>query len=476
MSRRLTICLFGILALAACVRGGGPGGIADQSSPTLAIVGVTVIPMTEGATTLPDHVVLVRDDRIAAVGPRRRVAIPRSARIIDARGRFLMPGLADAHVHLEYIEDPNVLKLFVANGVTTVRSMDGRPYIMGWRDRVRSGSLVGPRIVTAGPIIDGAPPARPDNLAVADAAAARAAVAEQAAGGYDFIKLCSNLSEGAYEAAIAEARQRGLRVAGHVPRAVALERAAASLWSIEHLGDFAAGIAAPGSTTPGWARRALAAPTDQAKLGALASTLAAAGTWVVPTTVQQDRWLAPQAKVAAWLSDPQISSLPPFILDFWRGSVERMSSRMDADDWAMLERARVNRLAAVAALHRAGVKLAIGTDTPNPFVAMGASVHLELANFVAAGMTPLEALRAATVAPARMLGLEAEQGSVEIGKRADLLILEGNPLQDIGETTRPFGLVLAGRWFSAEELSALRSAMRPASANPTAAAGRPPGG
>jgi hypothetical protein len=458
MLRRLTACLFGLIALAGCVR--DTGGVAAPSSPTLAIVGATVIPMTGGATTLPNQVVLVREGRIVAIGPQGRVAIPRGARVINARGKFLLPGLADMHVHLEYIEDPNVLKLFVANGVTTVRSMDGRPFILGWRDQVKAGSLVGPRIITAGPIIDGAPPARSDNLAIADAAAARAAVAAQASSGYDFIKLYTNLSPEAFDAAAAEGRLRGLRVAGHIPRAVAAERALALLWSIEHLGDFAAGLAAQGNTTPGWARRALAAPTDGAKLDTLARSLAAAGTWVVPTTIQQDRWLAPPEQVQAWLAEPSIRNLPPSVLGQWRGAINRFAGRMGPDDWAMLERARRNRLAVVAAFHRAGVKLAIGTDTPNPFVAMGASVHLELANFVAAGLTPLDALRAATIAPARMLALEAEQGSIEIGKRADFLLLEANPLEDIKRTARPWAVVLAGRWFSAAELAALSAALK----------------
>jgi hypothetical protein len=233
----------------------------------------------------------------------------------------------------------------------------------------------------------------------------------------------------------------------------------ASLWSIEHLGDFAGAIAAEGQTTPGYARRALAAPTDAARLDALVGKLASARTWVVPATVQQDRWLAPPAEVQKWLLEPSIRNLPPAVLDQWRASVERFSGRMDADDWAMLEQARRNRLAVVAALHRGGVRLAIGTDTPNPFVAMGASVHLELANFVAAGMSPLDALRAATVAPAKMLGLEAEQGSVELGKRADLLLLAGNPLDDIRNTARPTGVVLSGRWFGSDELVAFRSTL-----------------
>jgi len=459
MLHRLFACLLALVSLSACVAGPPAGAEPIRVQAPLALVGVTVIPMTDGVASLPDRTVIVRAGRIAAMGARRQVAIPRGSRVIDGRGRFLMPGLADMHVHLEYIEDPKVLKLFVANGVTTVRSMDGRPFILGWRDQMKAGRLIGPRVVTAGPIIDGSPPARDDNLAVADAATARAAVAEQSSRGYDFIKIYSNLSQEAFAAVLAEARMRGLRVAGHVPRTVPLEQASTSLWSIEHLGDFAGAIAAPGQTTPGYARRALAAPTDAARLDALVRKLAAAGTWVVPATVQQDRWLAPPPQVQKWLAEPAIRNLPAPVLDQWRTSVERFSSRMDADDWAMLERARRNRLAVVAALHRGGVRLAIGTDTPNPFVAMGASVHLELANFVAAGLSPLEALRAATVAPARMLGLEAEQGTVEVGKRADLLLLAENPLDDIGRTARPWAVVLGGRWFSAQDLAAMPSSI-----------------
>jgi imidazolonepropionase-like amidohydrolase len=449
-----------VFALALLTALPGCAGLHERprdSSPAsqLAIVGVTVIPMTDAAA-LPDRTVIVRDGRIAAIGPRRRLRVPAGAQQIDGRGRYLMPGLADMHVHLEYIEDPDVLKLFVASGVTTVRSMDGRPYVLEWRERVRRGELIGPRIVTAGPIIDGSPPARDDNLAVADAAAAQGAVASQAAAGYDFIKLYSNLSREAYAAAVAEARRRGLRVAGHVPRAVPLDTALGAQWSIEHLGDFASAVAADGGPpTPGWARRALAAPLDGQRLDALARRLAAAQVWVVPTAVQQDRWLAPPATVRGWLAEPSIRSLPPSVLAQWRAPLERLSERMDDEDWAMLERARRNRLAVITALHRAGVRLAIGSDTPNPFVAMGASVHLELANFVAAGLSPADALKAATVNAARMLGLESGQGTVEVGKRADLLLLVRNPLEDAVNASAISGVVLGGRWFDDQALRAM---------------------
>lgn len=450
----VALALLAVLSSCAAVQERAEATSPPPGAP-LAIIGVTVLTMANAAP-LADRTVIVREGRIAAIGPRRQMRVPRGAQTIDGRGRYLMPGLADMHVHLEYIEDPDVLKLFVASGVTTVRSMDGRPFILEWRERVRAGELVGPRIITAGPIIDGSPPAREDNLAVADAASARAAVAAQAAAGYDFIKLYSNLSPEAYAAALGEARERRLRVAGHVARAVPLEAAVASQWSIEHLGDFASAVAAQGgSPTPAWARRALAAPLDSQRLDALARRLAATQVWVVPTAIQQDRWLAPPATVQSWLAEPSIRHLPSSVLAQWRAPMERLSARMDDDDWALLERARRNRLAVIAALHRAGVRLAIGSDTPNPFVAMGASVHLELANFVAAGLSPADALEAATVDAARMLGLEVEQGTVEVGKRADLLLLARNPLDDSANASAIVGVVLGGRWFDEQALRAM---------------------
>lgn len=350
---RLLLWLVGSAVLSACATVPAPRDpVGPAQGAQFAIVGVTVIPMTSASATLTDHTILIRDGRIFAMGPRRAVAVPPNARVVDGKGRYLMPGLADAHVHLEHIEDPDILKLFLANGVTTVRSMDGRPFILDWRERVGSGSLVGPRIVTAGPIIDGSPPARDDNLAVADAASARAAVIEQMVRGYDFIKAYSNLSPESYEAILSEAKDQALQVAGHVPRGVKLERAMQSLWSLEHLGDFAGSLAAQGGPlVPGWARRSLAAPLDQARLRTLAKQLADAGVWVVPTAVQQDRWLAPAAQVEMWLADPQMRNVGPQAIEQWRGAA-KWSARMDADDWKLVDQARRNRLATISAFHR----------------------------------------------------------------------------------------------------------------------------
>lgn len=455
MISKMLLNLLAMSMLLGCARAPGPAvGSNGLRETPIAIVGVTVVPMSSGAALLPNRTVVVRNGRIDAIGPSARLPPPAGARVIDGRGRYLMPALSDAHVHLEYSEDPATLGLFLANGVATVRNMDGRPFILQWRDRIARGELLGPRIVTAGPIIDGSPPLREDNLAVADPEAARAAVADQAAKGYDFIKLYTNLSPDAYAAAVDEAKRRGLRVAGHVPRGVPLA-AAAQQWSIEHLGDFASAITTPGANIPSWAARYLAGPIDSGRLASLSQMLAATGVWIVPTAVQKDRELAPPEVVSRWLEEPAIRHIPaPFVAQ-WRVRLERFQARMDNDDWALLEQARRNRILIIGALYRGGVRLSVGSDTPNPFVAMGASVHLELANFVAAGLTPRQALAAATIDTARMLGLDKEQGTVEQGKRADLLLLTANPLEDVSNASKRVGLLLSGRWLPEEELQAL---------------------
>jgi imidazolonepropionase-like amidohydrolase len=456
---RILLPLLLAFGLSACIRDAVPR--AELRMPgVLAIVGVTVIPMTDGSQTLADRTLVVRNGRISQIGARGEVSVPRGARIIEGKGRYLMPGLADMHVHLEYVQNPNFLNLFLKHGVTTVRSMDGRPYIRDWRDAVAAGRMTGPRIVTAGPILDGAPPARDDNLALADADAGRRAVAEQANGRYDFLKVYTNLSAATYAAIVEDAKRRGLRVAGHVPRGVPLAAAARDLWSIEHLGDFGASVSAAGTATPGWARRLMGAPIDPERLAAFSRELAGTPLWVVPTAIQKDREVAPPALVDHWVAE-EARDIPADAVAGWRQAAAAWSGRLDADDWKIVEQARRNRLAVISAFHRAGVKLAIGTDTPNPFVLPGASVHLELANFVAAGLSPAEALRAATLAPAQMLGLEREQGTVEIGKRADLLLLGSNPLLNVAASAKPIGIVLAGRWLSADELKALPANLAP---------------
>lgn len=435
---------------------------AAQTTPTLAIVGANVIPMTGSEPILRDRTVIVRDGVIASIGPRARTRIPSDATRVDAAGKFLMPALADMHVHLEHFDDPAYLQLFLVYGVSFVRSMDGRPEILQWRSAAAEGRLASPRIFTAGPILDGDPPARSDNRTVADADAARRAVAEQADAGYDFIKLYTNLSLDAYTGIVEAARARGLPFAGHVPRAVGharlLQDGAAS---IEHLGDFADALQVEGSALPTAAqglKRRLAGEVDPKRLADLAATLARSRTWIVPTQVQADRAVATPATLETWLADPAVAGVDRGMVEhYWSGSVVRAGQGLDAQGWSLVERGRANRRAVVGAMHRAGVRLLVGTDTPQPFVVPGAAVHEELAGLVEAGLSPREALAVATREAARFVGQDSLWGSIAVGKRADLLLLQADPLADIGATRRIAGLVTQGRWLSPERLGEMRA-------------------
>lgn len=427
-----------------------------RALPTTAFIGVRVLTMAEAEERLMDQTVLVRGDRIVEIGPADEIDVPEDALRIDGAGKFLLPGLADMHVHLEYFEDPAVLWLFLANGVTTVRNMDGRPYLLEWKKQIARSELPGPTIHTAGPLLDGDPPLRPDNTVVRDAPEARTAVAEQAAAGYDFIKVYTNLSSDAYRAILAAAEEHDLPVAGHVPRGVELPDALRSgQVAIEHLGDHAEAVEADDSPFADgwhWSKRFLAMPFDPDKARKIAEFQAERGVWSVPTLVQADRELAPADAVRAWLEAPEMAYVDSRGRQFWVEQSERFASRMDAEDWALVAQGRQHRLDLTRTLHQAGVSLLVGTDTPNPFVVPGFAIHEELKNFVAAGLTPAAALAAATREAALFLGESEEWGTVEPGKRADLLLLDADPLAEIENTRQLAGVMVRGRWLSRHEL------------------------
>lgn len=430
---------------------------ASSSKPT-AFVGVTLLPMTPSTAHLADHTVIVTGDRITRIGPRASTPIPEGARSIDGTGKYLMPGLADMHVHLEYTEDPAILRMFLANGVTTVRNMDGRPFIVEWKKRIAAGALLGPAIHTAGPLLDGDPPLRPDNTVVRTAEAARAAVLAQQAAGYDFIKVYTNLSADAYRAVLATARERGLKVAGHVPRTITWDEAlTGGQATFEHLSDYDDVLEADDSPSRGrytWFKRFLGMPLDAVKIAAVAQRQAKASTWTVPTLVQADREIARPAQVQGWLASPEMSLIPAEARAFWQQQVGRSTARMGEDDWALMTKGQANRLEVVRALHKAGVHLLAGTDTPNPFVVPGFSLPDELVNFTTAGLTPLEALATSTREAARFLGQLDEWGTVETGKRSDLVLLDADPLKDIANVRAISGVMVRGRWLPAADLKA----------------------
>jgi imidazolonepropionase-like amidohydrolase len=432
---------------------------AQEPEPALAIEHVTVVPM-EREGVLADQTVIVRDGVVAALGPAEAQAVPPDAVRIDGRGRFLMPGLADMHVH---VWDENDLFLFVANGVTTVRNLFGSPMHLDWRARIERSELVGPRIYTAGPIIDGEPAVWPGSTELVDPDLAADVVAEQRAAGYDFLKPYARLTRECYEALAIAAEEQGMRLMGHVPEALTIHDVLeAGQHTIEHMGGWVEATQRDDSPhrMVDYRTESLAwQSVDAGRSAELAKTVREAGTWNCPTLVVYQKW-AKGAAAEELMARAEMRYVSPFVRAYWnaRSPSNYLSQLPDV----ALESARAAVPAmqrAVTALrdaHRSGTRggILLGTDMGNPFVLAGFAVHEELANLAAAGLTPYEALRAGTSDAARCMDDADEWGSIAVGRRADLLLLSADPLADVANAAKRVGVVLHGRWFPEEELRA----------------------
>ncbi|HKE00502.1 MAG TPA: amidohydrolase family protein [Planctomycetota bacterium] len=452
----LMLALALVLPSSLVAQAGAPAPAAPRA---VAIVDVTVVPM-DRERALEHQTVVVRGGRIARVDAASAIPLGDDVERVDGRGKFLMPGLADMHVHTWSADD---FPLFLANGVTTVRNMFGAPVHLDWRRRVAEGELLGPTIVTAGPIVDGKPPVWPGSAVVESADQADAVVAEQKEAGYDFVKVYSKLTKPAYDAILAAAKKRGIPVDGHVPDAVGLDAAFASgQRSFEHLmlyGTASASTHAASATSPpfvldlyAWSR------FDPAKAADAAKRTAAAGVWSCPTLIVMERWVSPEAG-AKFLEAPEMRYVSPFLRGFWTQLTGKRSSSSNPDLVDAVRRGDAPRQKMTKALRDAGARLILGTDTGNPYVVSGFAVHQELRLLVGAGLTPFEALRAATAAPAEMLGTPAEFGTVAAGARADLVLLDANPLADVANAKAIAGVMARGRWLPRAELQATLDAL-----------------
>ena len=407
-----------------------------QSPPPrpIAITGVTVIDPNAGAA-VPCMTVVIREGRIASAGAD--VAVPRDATVIDGRGQFLMPGLWDMHVHLGFARE-SAFPAFVANGVTAVRDLGGDlAEIDRWRTEIAAGSRVGPLIVRAGPMLIGQNPLRFQVL-IETPAEGRDTVRRLHAAGVEQIKVKS-MSRDAYFAIVAEARALGLPVTGHIPLTVSPEEASDAGQSVEHVNTLFDGTfqtARPGIQSMS-REIALWRATDEAR--ALFQRFVRNGTFVDPTLVPYERLAN---RLVAGLPDPDWQ----YTAASARAEAEKIMGRVryDAGPQPRIDDPDLRELQAVTRMmHDAGVKLLAGTDVS--FInAPGFSLHDELELLVAAGLPPAAALRAATSNPAAVFP-KLETGSIAAGRRADLVLLDANPLTDIRNARRIRAVILAGK-------------------------------
>lgn len=435
---------------------------AHAADTTLALLGATVVDVITGRP-LPDRTLLIRGGDIVALGRRSEIAVPGGARVVDVTGKHVIPGLIDSHAHSgpwPEISPP----LNIANGVTTVREMYGLPHFHEWRERVEAGTMLGPRSVIAGRIIEGPTTTEvPDFFRVVSTQAeAREAVRESRREGADFVKVYSALPRDLYDAVADEARRLRIPFAGHCPDLVPLDHAAWSgQRSVEHFysisypastrqEEIAAVLAETGGGMPGWIERVhraemlASAGFSSTRAARLFSRLRRSGTRMVPTLVVSRVMDRPTEVDTA---DPRLKYLPAMVTEGWAQALRELfvdaRTPAEAAEWhALLD----FRRRFVRAMADAGVPVLAGTDGGDvPYVFPGFGVHDELAELVAAGLSPHRALRAATVEPARFLGFGDRLGVVAKGRAADLVVLDGDPLADIGNTRRIHAVLVRGR-------------------------------
>jgi Amidohydrolase family len=407
-----------------------------------------------------DRTVIIVDNRIQAIGSRDEF-IGSGAKEIDASGKFMIPGLWDMHVHATFAGwIKTFYPVFIANGVTGIRDMWGVSEVARKaKNEIAQGKLLGPRIVVAGNMVDGLPPLFSGSVIVSTATEAEAAVDSLQKSGADFIKVQSRLSRDAYFAIISKARQRGIVVAGHVPYSVLITEVSDSgQKSIEHLYGILEGSSAEEEAIKQvWQELLVSPDNDRRHLAlekmldsfskdrcrALAQRFVLNETWQVPTLVVLKAYSFPE-EWELLTEDPRINIIPAMMRSSWDIDSNSFVSKRKPADWNMQQQVFQKYLVVVDLLNREGVRLLAGTDTPNPSVFPGYGLHDELSLLVEAGLTPAEALRAATLNPAQFLGTKDSLGTVEEGKIADLVLLNADPLENINNTRSIYAVIVNG--------------------------------
>ena len=425
-------------------------GLGCQSAPegTVAFVNVNVLPM-DNERVLTGQTVVTSLGQISELGPASEVNVPRGAAIVDGDGKYLIPGLVEMHAHLPAADTPpeevdRILFLFLSNGVTTVRGMLGNPSHLEIRQQIADGTRLGPTIYAAGPAF------RATEDLTADVARQR--VREQHQAGFDSLKILEGLSVDVYDAIADEATQVGIPFGGHVPNPVGLLHAlAAGQGSIDHLDNFLEALEADDSpiknADASTRSREMGLHADERKIPALVAATKLADASAVPTMALWETFNA-DVPVEHYAAFDELKYLPRKTVDAWIESQKGRRERLNPEAGARVIELRKKML---KALQDEGARIVFGTDAPQIFNVPGFSIHREISIMASAGLTPYEILASATRNAAEHFRTD-EFGRIKVGARADLMLLDANPLDDAANVAKRSGVMVRGHWLPEAEI------------------------
>jgi imidazolonepropionase-like amidohydrolase len=437
-----------------------PPSFFAQTSTSVAFTNVTIVPL-DRATALADHTVVVRGDRIAAMGPSKQVQVPADATRIDGAGKFLIPGMAEMHAHIpggSNATDADMhrtLLLFAANGITTIRGMLGEPRHLPLRDAVASGKVIGPTIFTSG-VSFNANTAKSADVAVK-------MVQEQKAAGYDLLKIHPGVPRDVFDALAAEANRLGIRFSGHVPADVGLERAlTAKYHSIDHIDgyfEYAVRRDAPVDLkNPGFFGANFAEHLDQSRLAKAVADTKRAGVWIVPTQGLLEIFMS-MATAEELSKRPGVEYMPPALVAAWTKQRQAFMAQPGFNA-RNNERFLQERRKLLKALHDAGVGIILGSDAVQTFSVPGFSIFNEMNAMTRAGLTPYDVYVTGSRNVARFFDRDKDVGTIAVGKIADMVLVDADPLATVSNFEKQSGTMLRGRWYPRADLLARVRALK----------------
>jgi imidazolonepropionase-like amidohydrolase len=420
------------------------GQIVTSSDKQIVFNDVNVISMlTDKVAT--HQVVVTKNGKITLIGPLNKVKYDKNAIVIDAKGKYLMPGLAEMHAHVPPNEDleamKEVLSLFAANGITTIRGMLGHPKHLELRAMLQAGEINGPNFYTTGPSING--------MSVTSPEAGVDMVKKQKAAGYDYLKLHPGLTREKFDAIAATAKEAGIPFAGHVSFGVGVWRAIeAGYSSIDHMDGFIEGMV-PGienmtQQQAGFFGSSVADQADTTQIPKLMMALKENNIWVVPTQSLAERWASPKYTVDDFKNDPDRVYMKPQTIDQWMNAKNNMLNDPEYNAKKMENFVKLRRKL-IKECQKNGIGLLLGCDAPQVFNVPGFSTHNELEYLVRSGLTPYEALKTGTVNVANYLK-KTNSGTIKPDNVSDLILLNGNPLADIKQSRNIEGVMIGNKW------------------------------